>query len=156
MKKLLYLLLLLPLGLLASCQDDDDLPSVDVTVTFDNASYTDGTLYVPQSEDLTLQGISVAATNGSNATIANVAYYWDGVFQPGLTFGTYPMTLNTSEWSASRHGLGMEFTILEQDKSLAYGSIYYPVVIYDPDNAPAGIAAPGQVSIVSHLNFKKK
>ena len=36
MKKFLYLLLLLPLGFLASCDDGNDVPDVDINVTFDN------------------------------------------------------------------------------------------------------------------------
>lgn len=46
MKKFLYLLLLLPLGFLASCDDGNDVPDVDINVTFDNVVKEDGILYV--------------------------------------------------------------------------------------------------------------
>ena len=38
MKKLFYLLFLLPLAFFAACDDDDNLPAVDFTLTLDNVT----------------------------------------------------------------------------------------------------------------------
>lgn len=156
MKKLFYLLMLVvPLGFMASCADDENLPDVDIAVTLDNASYYEGVVYVPQSENLEVEEITVRAIDGSPAALANLRYYWDGVFQPGLTFGVYPMALATEGMPDGRHSLALQCTVLEVNKSLAWADLYYPVVIIsDETQLPAGAPMPGQVTLTSRLNMR--
>ncbi len=66
MKKLLYLLLLLPLGFFASCSDDKDLPSVDITVNIENAVDANGKIYI-------VEGIGSIASN-PNTNIGTFLY----------------------------------------------------------------------------------
>ena len=58
MKKFLYLLLLLPLGFLASCDDGNDVPDVDINVTFDNVVKEDGILYVVQDKGFAVRSVT--------------------------------------------------------------------------------------------------
>lgn len=139
MKKLLYLLLLIPLGFLSSCSSDDDYPSVDVEVTFNNASVYKNVVYVLDGTNLTIENIGVKSLNGSQATLANITYYWDDIFQPELTFGEYPLTIATANQSVGKHYLQFNCKLLEVDKSILNGTFTYPVVILDnEEDLPAG------------------
>ena len=75
MKKFLYLLLLLPLGFLASCDDGNDVPDVDINVTFDNVVKEDGILYVVQDKGFAVRSVTCEGI-GANALISSVTYYW--------------------------------------------------------------------------------
>lgn len=139
MKKLLYFLLLIPLGFLASCSSDDDYPSVDVEVTFNNASVYKNVVYVMDGTDLAIEDIAVKSLNGNQATLANITYYWDGIFQPELTFGEYPLTIATATQPIGKHYLQFNCKLLEVDKSILNGTFRYPVVIIEnEDELPAG------------------
>ena len=55
MKKFLYLLLLLPLGLVsASCDDDNKVPDVGVQATLSGGVVDNNTIYVVQGEPLVI------------------------------------------------------------------------------------------------------
>ncbi|MDE6803891.1 MAG: hypothetical protein K2J29_04590 [Muribaculaceae bacterium] len=139
MKKLLYLLLLIPLGFLASCSSDDDYPSVDIEVTFSNASVYNNVVYVLDGTNLTIDNIGIKSLNGSAATLANMTFFWDGAFQPGMTFGAYPLTLETATQPIGRHYLQFNCELLEVDKSILNGTFTYPVIIIeDEEDLPAG------------------
>lgn len=79
MKKLLYLLLVLPFAMvMASCSDDDNLPDVQITMNFSNAAVDDGVLYVAENDTLKLNSIVTKAMDANqSATLANVRYYWN-------------------------------------------------------------------------------
>ncbi|MDE5840997.1 MAG: hypothetical protein K2H49_08755, partial [Muribaculaceae bacterium] len=80
MKKLLYLLLVLPFTMMfSSCSNDNDLPNVEITMSFDNAAVSDGTVYVVQDSVFSITGISTKALDSNQqAAIANVRYFWNG------------------------------------------------------------------------------
>ena len=60
MKKLYYTLLLaLPMLYLASCDDDNNLPDVDVSIQIDGGVGVDGAIYVVQGDTLKIEGINV-------------------------------------------------------------------------------------------------
>ena len=57
MKKLLFLLLALPLlGLAVSCDDDDNLPKVDITFSYTNGTVVGSQVYVVKPDTLYIDG----------------------------------------------------------------------------------------------------
>lgn len=154
MKKLLYILMLLPLGFLASCSDDNDLPSVDLTVEMTGAADVDNTIYVVQGEDFGIESITVKALNGNQAALTSVGYYWDGILSQVAPVAPYTITWNTASLPVGRHLLQMQSSLLEVDKSIASALFTYKVVVVaSEDDLPAG-ATLGSVSDVITVNPK--
>lgn len=149
MKKLFYLLLALPMVLgLASCSDND-LPEVNVNMTFNNVVAKDGSLYAVKDSVISLVAITTRAVDSDkDAAIANMLYYWNGIPAPGLTWSPLPMKIPLPLMPLRASGLnvlGMEATVLEVDKSMANCYIRVPIVTVDkaedlPDGAQPGLA----------------
>ncbi|MCM1491318.1 MAG: hypothetical protein NC095_10920 [Muribaculum sp.] len=159
MKKLLYLLLVLPFAMImASCNDDDDLPNVTVTMDFGNAAAQDGTLYVVQTDTLMLNNIVTKAIDSNqSAVLANVRYYWNYVPAPYLTWSPLPMEIPIAQMPLTESGnnlLQMDATLLETDKSIGYTNIAVPIkVVPTIDEMPA---APGDVQLVLTIGQSKE
>lgn len=153
MKKLLYLLLLLPFTLaMTSCNDDDNLPNVTVTMDFGNAAVKDGVIYVAQNENLLLNNIVTKAIDSNqSAVLANVKYYWNYVPAPSLTWSPLPMEIPIAQMPLSESGnnlLQLDATLLETDKSIAYANIAIPIkVVPTVEDLPDGMQ-PGDVQLV--------
>ncbi|MDE7476302.1 MAG: hypothetical protein K2M71_11800, partial [Duncaniella sp.] len=83
MKRLIYLLLVLPLlGLVSSCDDDKDLPQVSLSIDYTGATEEDGTIYVVQGDTLNVTALRAVPAEGTKAaTLGVVAYFWDGIPQ---------------------------------------------------------------------------
>lgn len=155
MKKLLYLLLLLPLGFMASCSDDDDLPSVKVGVTFENVVDSNGHLYIVSGEPLTVSSIDVEGLGGKEAAISGVNYILDHV---GLGYTiTVPFsgTVNAAYLPVGNHLFTLAFDVLQIDKSIAYAQLSNIVtVVESADQLPDG-ATPGPVTLNYTLSPKQ-
>lgn len=160
MKKLLYLLLVLPFAMMmASCSNDDDLPNVTVTMDFGNAAVQDGTLYVVQSDTLMLNNIVTKAVDSNQtAVLANVKYFWNYVPAPYLTWSPLPMEIPIADMPLTESGnnfLQMDATLLETDKSIAYANIAIPIkVVATVDELPAGLTI-GDVQLVMNIGQSK-
>lgn len=157
MKKLLYLLLALPFALMGtSCSND--LPDVNVDMTFSNAAKEGNTIYAVQTDSipLTIDGFKVVATDGKPATIANITYGWDGFPAPQLTFSNLPMEINMANQKVGTHVLQMSATILEVDKSVAYSYMEIPIkVVESPEDLPDGLTL-GTVTLSMQVGQKDK
>lgn len=132
MKKLLYLLLVVPFALgLASCSSDKDLPDVNVTIGFDNAAVSDGVVYVLENSEFQLTGITTKSVDSNKASaIVNIDYFWNYMPAPGLTWSAMPITIDMAQMPLVKEGaniLGFKATLLETDKSIAYASFRIPV-----------------------------
>lgn len=154
MKKLLYLLLVLPFAMImASCNDDDDLPNVTVTMDFGNAAVQDGTLYVVQTDTLMLNNIVTKAVDSNqSAVLANVRYFWNYVPAPYLTWSPLPMEIPIAQMPLTESGnnlLQMDATLLETDKSIAYTNIVVPIKVVATDEEMP--AAAGDVQLVLNI-----
>ena len=80
MKKYIYfLLMLLPLGIMSSCSDDDDLPDVDITVQLDKVVDQGNRIYVVQGQPLVVTGVSAKGLGGKEALVTGVSYLWDRI-----------------------------------------------------------------------------
>lgn len=145
MKKLLYLLLVLPFAMMiSSCSSDKDLPNVDITMSFDNAAVKDGVVYVLDNETFSITGLTTKAVDSNQqSAIVNVCYFWNGIPAPGLTWSSFPMEINMAEMPQPEDGeniLGLRATLLETDKSIAYTAINVPIVsVESEEDLPAGL-----------------
>ncbi len=150
MKKLIYLLLVLPFALaFSSCSNDDNLPDVNVTLTFDNAVASDGAIYVVKDATLKLTGIETTPVDNSKAaTLANVRFYWNYRPAPYMTWSEFPIEIPMAEMPLVDKGanlLGINAALLQVDKSIAYTSFNIPIVTVDsesdlPDGLQPGVA----------------
>ncbi len=153
MKKLLYLLLLLPLGFLASCNDDDDFPSVEITMTIDNAVNVDGHLYIVAGEPFKIASITSEGI-GNAATISGVNYYLDRVGIGYSFVAPYTAEIPASYLPVGNHLVAVSFDVLQVDKSLASASISNILTVVETaEDLPDG-ATPGTVSLNYRLNPK--
>ncbi len=132
MKRLIYTLLALPLLMLASCSNDDDLPQVDFDVSFSGATNVDGTFYIVKGDQLTVDEITVTPEAGTKqATIGAVSYIWDYIPYGTVIESPFTMSLQTSNLPVGRHVLQMEASILQVDKAIGMAYFSYPVVIVE-------------------------
>ena len=145
MKKLFYLLYLLPLAFFASCSNDDDLANVDLTLTLSGVTQIEenGAFYTVAGNDITVDGVSVKSLTGKDATIVNVRYFFQGVPLPFLTNPDDPMlgTFSTEGIEAGNYTLSLTAQVLQVDKTITNVAANYRVVIVEnaedlPDNAP--------------------
>ena len=154
MKKLLYLLLLIPFGFLASCQSDEDLPQVTIDVTFDNVAYENGVLYVVQGEEWGVQSISVKSLNGENTTLANVGYSLDNTTIDFSNVAPYSISFDSALMPIGTHLLDIGFNVLQVNKPISNGVIsYYVKVVESADQIPNGVL-PGEQVLSSTIDPK--
>ncbi|MDE5870523.1 MAG: hypothetical protein K2H22_01050 [Muribaculaceae bacterium] len=145
MKKLLYLLLVIPFAMMvSSCSNDNDLPNVDITMTFDNAAVKDGAVYVLQDSVFSITGITTKAVDSKQqSAIANIYYFWNGIPAPSLTWSGLPMEIDMAKMPQPEDGeniLGLRATLLETDKSMAYTALSVPIIAVENEEAlPDGL-----------------
>lgn len=154
MKKLLYLLLLLPLGFLASCSDDDDMPSVDITVNIDNAVDANGRLYIVSGQPLTVTGITAEGLGGKAAGISGVNYALDHVGMGYTIISPFAGSIAAAYLPVGNHLFTLAFDVLQVDKSIAYAQLSTIVTVVESETDLPDDATPGPVAIRYRLNPK--
>ncbi len=142
MKKLLYLIAMaLPLAFVAtSCDDDEDLPNVEMNVAFSGAKFIDGSLFVVQGDTLTIDSVTVTnLEKGKAAMLTSATYYWDAVRLGTAIVQPYKFQIVTNDSTpVGQHLLQIETPILADDKSAAIGVLNYPVlVVADTTDIPS-------------------
>lgn len=163
MKKLLYLLLLMPLAFLASCDNDDDMPQVDLTVTLSNVyqDSSNGDFYYVEDEDqspLIVDGISAKSLlDGKAATVTNVFYYLNNVVR---LFGTeekpFSPVIPADYFAKGVNYINISATILQVDKNIANCYVEVPVkVVESIDNLPENIGDQGTYNVTLRMQPKK-
>lgn len=137
MKK--FLLSLLPIVALmvfaTSCDDDKDLPNVEISFTFDNARSDNGTVYVVQGDTLHLDGITVTSLDkGKEAGIsAFPRFYLNGVPAPLFNISyTTPFSFDMEmdiPVSSEPYTLSMIANVFEVDKTIATAQCNIPIMV---------------------------
>lgn len=140
MKKLLYLLFLLPLALLGSCSDDDDLAQVDMTVTMSNVTQVGHTFYAIKGSTVKIDGTTVKPAAGKQATIVGVNYYMNGLPMPMAFAAPYAIEF-TADLPAGSYILDVTGEVLQVDKSITNMLAKFPFTIVEteedlPEGAP--------------------
>ena len=127
MKKFLYLLLALPvLGLLAACDDDNDLPQATVQLTYEGAVDVDGVLYIVQGEPFSITSVyAVPAQGTGNALVGRVNYSLDYEYIGTSDVMPYGITFDTEFMPLGNHLLQLSGTLAQEDKALATFNLYY-------------------------------
>ncbi len=158
MKKWYYLLILAILPVMAvafaSCNDDDDLPDVNISLTVDKGTVVDGVIYVAQGDTLQVASINVENNeSGKGAGITNVNYYWDGYYYAPAVFSPFSMTFPTSDQTpVGDHSIDITCTVLAVDKSIASAVLSYPVkVVASADEIPSNPDSP-TITKLTHLD----
>lgn len=150
MKKLLYLLLLLPLTLVGvSCDDDDNrIPDVSVKTTIEGGVFHDNTIYVVQGEVLK---INVALENHTDkdGQMGVVTFFWDHYLAGQAVTVPYQFEVNTANQPVGTHLLQAEMPIYVVDYPICTGYFDYNVKIVptadDMPEPPAAETLPGNI-----------
>lgn len=145
MKKLLYLMLLLPMAFLASCSnDDDDVPAINSTMTLNNVAVSDaGQVYAVIGQEVDIESLDVTSLiNGKAATIANVRYAINGL-GIGYYTATYPFLYVIDPLTfpkAGKYYLEATASIFQVDKPVSAAYYQVPInVVESVDELPDGL-----------------
>lgn len=144
MKKLLYLLIALPLLALglASCHDDDNHPDVNIGFSYSGATEIDGTLYAVKGDTIGIDSIFVNPVDASQrAAIGAVTYVFDG--QPLGVAPTPPFNLQllTEPMPLGNHTLRLQMSVFQEGKTASIAWLTIPVaIVADSADIPASPA----------------
>lgn len=175
MKKLFYLLLMLPFAFFASCNDDDDLPQVDLTLTLSGVTQYDNAFYAVQGDDvatgtevataddesgadsgestesdnvITIDGLTATSLTNQNAAVSNVFFFLDGRGLVPAFDEPYYCKIPTANLEVGTHVINVTANVLQVDKSIANAALNYPlVVVASADDLPDGAPAIGTYSV---------
>lgn len=120
MKKILLLLLALPLLFAAtSCDSDNDLPDVMITVNYRNAVDYNDVLYVVQGDTLMIDSVGVqpATPNGKATQILGVSYRLNGWLVANNPIPPFGVAIPTDSLTPSAMVLSMQMPVLQIDKT---------------------------------------
>lgn len=143
MKKLYYFLLLaLPVMLFASCDDENSLPSVDVSINIEGGVSVNDQIYVVQGDTLSVESINVINNEqGKNAIITSATYSWDYAFVGVSVTPPYGAEFVTENMPVGQHLLQIESPLYAVDKSPAMMYMAFKVnVVESVDDIPSGDA----------------
>ncbi len=149
MKKLLYLLLLLPLALVtASCDDDDKVPDVSINTSIEGGVYKDGVIYVVQGTPLVLE-VSLDNHTDKEGQLGVITFYWDHYLAGQAVTVPYTFEFPTAAQPVGNHLLQAEMPVYVVDYPLCVGYFDYVVKIVpsadDLPDAPATVNLPASI-----------
>lgn len=144
MKKLFYLLLLLPLAMFSSCSKDELAP-FDMSLTLGGVTQDNGSFYVVSGENVQIGGLTVKPVGGKETAVANVMFYIDGMPIFGNPWNvTDPISFSTLNLPTGPHTIGVTGNLLQVDQSIQNFSANYSLVIVPTaDDLPAGAPETG-------------
>ncbi|MDE6090194.1 MAG: hypothetical protein K2G41_05785 [Duncaniella sp.] len=136
MKRIFYLLLMLPLlGFMASCDDDKDLPQVTLSVDYTGGSEVDGVIQVTQGDTLNITALRAVPVEGTKAaTLGVVEYFFDGIPQGRTAISPYPISINTTDLELGKHYLGVNATVLQVDKEVGFAVAQFTINVVANEN----------------------
>lgn len=147
LKKVFYLLLLLPLGFIAgSCDDDNDLPDVGLQATISQGVVSDNTIYVVQGETLQIDAVTLVNNTGKDGAIGVVNYYIDGLNIGQSVLAPYAFSIETANLPVGTHTLTAEMPVYVVDYPICFGAFSFTLqVVENPSDLP-GEPAPAVLS----------
>lgn len=126
MKKLLSLLLLLPLIFIASCGNhEEDFPQVNLILTIDNASVDNVTkeFYLLKGTHSEIESLKAHSLTGQAAACTSCIFKIDGHQITDTNTEPFSSNIPTEKLSVGNHKLEAFTTILQVDKTIANGVI---------------------------------
>ena len=150
MKKLFYLMMLALPMIFVACDDDDNLPRVDITVDFDNVANVDGELYIVKGDSLIVNSINVTnLESGKKAIATSAIYYLDGIRIGASIFSPFYYRFPTENLELDSYRFSIETEIFAVDKTPAVALLSYDLtVVESKEDIPNGID-PGQGATLS-------
>lgn len=131
MKKLLYLLIALPL-MLASCQNDDDYPEVKVGVDYTGATTVDEQLYVIKGDTLSIDSVFVTPVDPSKpALISSVTYVLNGVPLGIAPTSPFKLQILTAPLETGKYTLRLQMGVYQNDKTPGIAYVSLPIRVVD-------------------------
>lgn len=157
MKKLFYLLFVLPLAFFASCNDDDDLAQVDFEVTLSGVTQVNDNFYTVAGNTVNIDGVSVKSLTDKAATVTGVRYYLDGFpIWASVEEGNFSFAFTTEGMEAGSHNLAITATVLQVDKSITSAALNIPIVVVEnAEDLPSGAPEIGTYTTTLRMNTTK-
>lgn len=132
MKKLLYFLLLLPLTFVAaSCDDDNDVPDVDITTTVsgDGVVVNNRTIYAVPGDTISLD-FTMKNHSGKEGNLGVINLYLDRVMIAQVLPGE-PFKFSTEGMPVGRHLLQASMPVFVVDYPICWGYSDYVIQLVD-------------------------
>ena len=154
MKKLFYTLILLPLSILMSCQDDNISP-VDMTLTLSGVSVSNNKFYTVAGENVTIDNLTVKAVDGKNTNLANVVFDLNGTLilrnPADENFGSF----STESFADGTYSLNVSGNLLQVDYSIHIFDVTYPLtVVESAEDLPTDAVDLGTYSMTLRIADK--
>lgn len=143
MKKFYYFLLMaMPILFFASCDDEKNLPDVDVSIQIDGGVRVNDVIYVVQGDNFTVKAINVEnREQGKKALITSATYSWDYHFVCVSVAPPFGAEFTTEAMEPGDYLLQIECPLYAADKSAANLYMAYKVkIVESADDIPAGEA----------------
>lgn len=143
MKKLYFLLLAIPMLLLASCSDDKDFPEfkVKVDISGQTAVTENGVIQIAQGQQLTIDAITISETSAKEITFGGATYYLNYVIQGTNIIPPYGMAFSTADLNPGKYLLQIYMPVYAVDYPISEAILSYVIEVTSPEDAPATQAA---------------
>lgn len=154
----LLLAVLLPSVAFTSCDDENSFPDVDFSVTFDNAVYSNGILYVVEGEQFDITSIDVTNREaGKNAAITAANYYWDFEYIGSSVRPPYNFSIKLSPGTtAGRHNLQIECPVIAADKTPATATVVLDVLVVPSSNDMPNVDTENSLKVIPDISNTDK
>ncbi len=124
-----------------SCDDDNDLPDVSMSITIEGGVFdTDGDIYVVQGDELNVQSVNIVNNiQGQSAAITYANYYWNYQLVAASTLPPFGCAgLTDADTPVGKYDLEITTNVLAVDKELANAVLDYDVIVVaDASQIPA-------------------
>lgn len=156
MKQLNFALLAFPLALLlGGCGNDNEkLPSAEVSITCSGATRVDNVLYVVMPNDLVIESVDVVSQRADRkAMTTNVTYSIDGTFYYTNPTPPYGVTISSVDLGLGMHYLKLTLPLLEEGCSIATATASTQImVVASTDDVPGGVT-DGETSMRMYYSY---
>ncbi len=122
MKKIVLFLMMLPIvASLSSCSDDDDVPQVKISFTYENGSVVDDQVYVVKPDTLIVASVNVTAARPDHVAICvgPVNYWLDGRPLGSAFIAPFGIKIPSKLLASGQHTLLVNMGVAEEGYSLA-------------------------------------
>lgn len=150
MKKLFYLLFLLPLAFFASCSDDDEIAQVDFNVTLSGVTKVNNNFYTVVGDTVSVNRAYVTSKTDKAATLAGVRYYLNGLLIPATiqADGDFSVDFTTAGMQPGTYTFGVTASVLQVDKSINTAVFSLPLyVVENKESLPEGAPEIGTYTV---------
>ena len=146
MKKLFYLLLLLPFTMLVSCDKEDDFSPVDVTITLSGVTQSNDNFYAIAGDEVSCVNIQAKAIDGKNTAISNVSFYLNGMLIPYTPYDPF-FTISTEGMAPGTYTISFAANLLQEGSSIQVCAGSFTLTIVESaENLPEGAPEIGSYS----------